>query len=229
LEEHAFIEKPFPQPMRKQPGLLLKAMMALALCPFVSASQPNSDRLYSLLSRCNIIIDRNGDSAKVDFEGKIWKASLKADPHSPGYTIVRAGERLLFRAAFDDEQPFILNDRYQQGCETAKLILIQNPDDDVAAAAFQKYLDDTQYILDDTAAVLEKARFMNRHGWNAHSVTLLKTFIEKHPQVVEAYRSLSEAYAGLEMGKSDSDAANEEYRRRYLKRYGQEAPGNPHK
>lgn len=184
------------------------------------AQLQHSTRLYSLLSACNITVSGSGNNARVEIDRQQYTAKLQRDPHSAAYVQVKAGKTVLFLMALTDDPPYILNDKYQQGCEASKLILLHDPADSASAAAFRNYIDDTQYILDDSSRVLRKAEFMRSHGWLEHTTTLLKALIAKHPHQTTAYLLLADTYHDMKRDSMKVKAAYDSYRRNLQRRNG---------
>lgn len=179
--------------------------------------------LYTLCSKCNIVLEHSGDAAKVEIDARKYEARISRDPDNPEFKTVRAGKELLFRVLLSEEESFILNDRYQQGCEAAKLILLNDPSGKAAAEALRKYFDDNSYVLDDTAAMLRKSRFMRNRHWNAYSIIVLETMLAKHPDAPDAWLLLADIYNEMPEHKSEAKIAYTKYIERFTKHNGKAA------
>jgi len=191
-------------------GLLLPAGNAIA-------QDVRGAMLYTLCSKCNIVLERSGEAADVEIDSRKYKARISADPNNPEFKTVHAGKELLFRVSISEEESFILNDHYQQGCEAAKLILLNDPSDSLSADALRRYLHDSPYVLDDTAAMFRKARFMRAHGWNAYGAPLLETMLENYPEMPEAWLLLADIYNEIPDRRSEAKATYAEYIKRFSK------------
>lgn len=205
---------------RHRKVLLATVLIACFFSAESIAQLQDSTRLYSLLSACNITVSGSGNNAHVEIDRQQYTAKLQRDPYSAEYIRVTAGKAVLFLMALTDDTPYILNDKYQQGCESSKLILLHDPADDSSPAAFRNYLDDTQYILDDSSRVLRKAEFMRSHGWMEHTTILLEALIAKHPHQTTAYLLLADTYHDMKGDKVKVKAAYDSYCRNLQLRDG---------
>lgn len=188
--------------------IMLKAMLAACFTSIVThPSMAQSKSWYSFRSKCNFELIRKDGSAIAITNGKPCNATIAPLKYAPNVFSVSCGTRPLFSYMMDEGKLLILNDKYQHGCEAAKGILMDATDDADGPEAFRDYIADHDYILDDSAAILNKARFMNGRNRFGYSEILLKAFVAKYPESAAAYLLL----ADTSMGRNDPADAQKYY------------------
>ncbi len=192
-----------------------------------SAQSRDSTQLYSLLSSCSILITSSGSNALLEMDGLQIAARLEPDPYSREYVQLKHGKRPLLLMSTTEEPPFILNDKYQHGCEASRVILLHDPAVSAAGTLFRRYLEEHDYLFADSSAILRKARFMQQHGWHPNAAVLLEMLTKRRPETISAYLMLADAYDGMSGQAEKARTAYEIYRKLLEERFGTAARPEP--
>lgn len=202
-------------------GNMLKAFLAAAFTTMiVSPAMAQSGSWYSFRSKCNFEFSRTGEMILAIVDGKPCNASIQPMQHAKHVYTLSCDGRERFSYMIDEGQVLVLNDKYQHGCEAAKIILMDSVGDTELPRTFESYITDHDYILEDTAAMLKKAGYMNSRNRFDYSILLLTAFIQKHPGSADAYLHIADAYHG----RNDRANARKNYDQ-YRKTWSRQHPG----
>ena len=149
---------------------------------------------FSIKSVCNIQIKLLDKSiVLLNLNGKSNRGIVSKSRENEGFYEIKNENKFILGYTFDENDILIVNQQYQFGCESAKVIRLNKLIDDFnMLKEFKIYEKDTFYIYDDLDLINDKAYYLEKMKCYKTSEYILKKILLIKPNRIVAWLNLAD-------------------------------------
>ncbi|RZJ70728.1 hypothetical protein [Flavobacterium sp.] len=149
---------------------------------------------FSVKSLCNFSVEFTSDrKIKAIINGKTYVGSASSNKFTKGFFDFTQNGSIVFTFTTEPGKLLIVNQQYQFGCESAKIVELSKLTSDAKARKdFDEYADFNSDLWQNTTAVNDKAYYLGELKLYETAIYVLEKVVSKNPERAVAWLNLGD-------------------------------------